>query len=530
MSTRRKLALATLVAAPLLVGGFVAQERDTRDGARLLDQVLTIVSGRFVDSVDAAALYEKAARGLVHELNDPYSVLLSPKELATFTAQTGGKYGGVGMEIAEVQGFVTVQRIFPNTPAEQAGVIEGDRIVRVDTADTRGWTTAQVSDVLKGRPGSKVNVKFMRAGVVEPIAVTFTRANVRIPAVPYAIMLDGKVGYIPLQQFNETATDELQAAIRRLSGEGARGLVLDLRGNGGGYLEQSATVANLFLSKGMEISRVRGRAGYQEVLHATDNPIAPDIPLVILTDGRTASASEIVAGALQDHDRAVIVGTTSFGKGLVQTVYPLEGGYALKMTTAKWYTPSGRSIQKDRKLLPDGSFVEVLPDSMETDSVRRSRPKFKSDAGRTVYGGGAVTPDVIVQPDTLTTDEQKLLAALAPKAQIVRSTLVNYAVEHKGKVQPGFAVLRAWRDEFYTRLVAQGVKIDRAQYEAGGSEIDRLLGSSIARIAFGDSTAKRRDVAEDAQLRRSVDLLRQGPTQRDLFAAVLSQTPPASRQ
>ncbi len=523
MVNLRKLLVFGFVAAPLLAGGFVAQDRSAADGARLLDQVLNIVSNRFVDSVAAATLYEKAARGLVHELNDPYSVLLSPKELATFSAQTGGKYGGVGMEIGEVQGFVTVQRVFPHTPAEQAGIIEGDRIIQIDTANTRGWTTAQVSDVLKGRPGTKVSVKFMRAGVNEAIPITFTRANVRIPAVPYAIMLEGNFGYIPLQQFNETATEELAEAVRRLTSEGAKGLILDLRGNGGGYLEQSGTVANLFLKKGVEISSVRGRAGFQEVLTANDNPIAPTVPLVVLTDGRTASASEIVAGALQDHDRAVILGTTSFGKGLVQTVYPLEGGYALKMTTAKWYTPSGRSIQKERKLLPDGSFVEVLPDSMETDSVRQSRPKFKSDGGRIVYGGGAVTPDVIVQPDTLTTSEQKLLNALAPKAQIVRSTLVNYAVEQKGKVRPEFAVSKAWRDEFYNRLVAQGVKIEKAQFEAGGSEIDRLLASSISRIAFGDSTAKRRDVIDDAQLRRALQLLKKGQTQQDLFASAGQQ-------
>jgi carboxyl-terminal processing protease len=530
MTKRRKLLIFGIVAAPLLAGGFVVQERSTADGARLLDQVLTIVSNRFVDSVTAASLYEKAARGLVHELNDPYSVLLSPKELATFNAQTGGKYGGVGMEIGEVQGYVTVQRVFPHTPAEQAGVIEGDRIVQVDTANTKGWTTAQVSDVLKGVPGTKVSVKFLRAGVNEPIPVTFTRANVRIPAVPFAIMLDEKIGYIPLQQFNETATEELEASIKRLAGEGAKGLVVDLRGNGGGYLEQAGTVANLFLKRGLEVSSVRGRAGFQEALTANDDPVAPVIPLIVLTDGRTASASEIVAGALQDHDRAVIVGTTSFGKGLVQTVYPLEGGYALKMTTAKWYTPSGRSIQKERKLLPDGSFVEVLPDSMETDSVRKSRPKFKSDAGRTVYGGGAVTPDVIVQPDTLTSDEQKLLTALAPKAQVVRSTLINYAVEHKGKVQQNFVVTKAWRDEFYNRLVAQGVKVDKAQFEAGGSEIDRLLGSSIARIAFGDSTAKRRDVVDDSQLRRSLELLKQGQTQRDLFAVAGQQITASSNR
>src|SRR6266542_5345016 len=490
MTIPRKIALVSLVLIPLLAGGFVMQQKEERDGARLLDQVLQIVSGRFVDSVSAAQLYEKAARGLIRELNDPYSVLLTPKELATFNAQTGGRYGGVGMEIGEVQGFVTVQRVFPHTPAEQAGVMEGDRIVTIDTASARGWTTAQASDALKGTPGTKVSVKFLRAGVAEPIPVTFTRANVRIPAVPYAILLDGNVGYIPLQQFNETATDELEAAIRRLSGEGAHGMIVDLRGNGGGYLEQSATIANLFLKKGQEISSVRGRGGDNQVFYATENPTAPAVPLVVLTDGRTASASEIVAGALQDHDRALIVGTTSFGKGLVQTVYPLDGGYALKMTTAKWYTPSGRSIQKERKLLPDGEFVEVLPDSMETDSVRKSRPKFKSDAGRIVYGGGAVTPDVIVQPDTLTTEEQKLLNLLAPKAQVVRATLVNYAVEHKGKVQPGFVVTKAWRDEFYSRLIAQGVKVEKPQFDAGGGEIGVSVSCSHslnARIPFSSN-------------------------------------------
>jgi carboxyl-terminal processing protease len=200
------------------------------------------------------------------------------------------------------------------------------------------------------------------------------------------------------------------------------------------------------------------------------------------------------------------------------------------MTTAKWYTPSGRSIQKERKLLPDGEFVEVLPDSMETDSVRKSRPKFKSDAGRIVYGGGAVTPDIIVQPDTLTTNEQKLLNLLAPKAQVVRATLINYAVEHKSKVRPGFTVTKEWRDEFYNRLVAQGVKVEKPQFDAGGEEIDRLLGNAIARIAFGDSTERRRQVPEDAQLRRALQVLRQSGSQRDLFALAERQNMAMNKQ
>ena len=525
MSRSRKSMLFGLALIPLMAGGFVIQQRESQQGARLLDQVLNIVSSRFVDTVDQATLYEKAARGLVHELNDPYSVLLSPKELSAFNAQTNGRYAGIGMEIAETQGFITVQRVFPHTPAEQAGVQEGDRINLIDTTNIRGWTVSQTSDALKGNPGSRVLVKFSRPGVPELIPITFTRAVINIPAVPYAIMLDGKVGYIPLLQFNESARDEIENSITRLSREGARGIVVDLRGNPGGILDQSLSVSNLFLRKGQQISSIRARNGENQTFVASDDPIAPTIPLVLLTDGRSASASEIVAGALQDHDRALIIGTTSFGKGLVQSVFPLDGGYALKMTTAKWYTPNGRSIQKERKLLPSGEFVEVMPDSLETDSVRRSRPAFRSDAGRVVYGGGAITPDIIVRPDTLTTAEQKVFNAFAPKTADVRVTLMDYSLELKKTVRPDFTVPPTWREEFYRRLQAKGVTLDHAQYEQAAPEIDRLLGNTVARLAFGDSTAKRRSVSDDNQLTHALQVLKQSASQKDLFIIAQREQP-----
>ena len=528
MSRSRKAMLFGLALIPLMAGAFVFQERESQQGARLLDQVLNIVSSRFVDTVDQATLYEKAARGLVHELNDPYSVLLSPKELSTFNAQTNGRYAGIGMEIAETQGFITVQRVFPHTPAEQAGVQEGDRINFIDTTNIRGWTVTQTSDALKGNPGSKVRVRFSRPGVPELIPITFTRAVINIPAVPYAIMLDGKAGYIPLLQFNESARDELESAISRLSREGAHGIVIDLRGNPGGILDQSLSVSNLFLKKGQQISSIRSRNGENQLFPATDDPIAPTIPLVLLIDGRSASASEIVAGALQDHDRALIIGTTSFGKGLVQSVFPLDGGYALKMTTAKWYTPNGRSIQKERKLLPNGDFIEVMPDSLETDSVRRSRPAFRSDAGRVVYGGGAITPDIIVRPDTLTSAEQKVFNAFAPKTADVRITLMEYSLELKKSVRPNFTVPAAWREEFYRRLQTKGVTVDHAQYEQAGPEIDRLLGNTVARLAFGDSTAKRRSVDEDNQLTHALQVLKQSASQKDLFLIAQREQPAPS--
>ena len=332
-------------------------------------------------------------------------------------------------------------------------------------------------------------------------------------------MFDGKVGYIPLQGFNETSTAELARAVATLQAQGARGLVLDVRGNPGGFLDQSLSISNLFLKEGQEIASVRGRNVEPQTYYAREKPIAPSLPLVILTDQYSASASEIVAGALQDHDRAVIVGTTSFGKGLVQTVFNLDGGYALKMTTGKWYTPSGRSIQKERILTEDGNWVEVDHDSLD----QGERPMFKSDAGRTVYGGGAVTPDLVVKPDTFTTAEQEFRKATAPKSPDMYVAIYDYAFELKDKVKPDFTVQPAWRDELYRRLQAKGIEVDRALYNGAARYIDRELDLRITRLAFGDSTARRRTIDDDPQLRRALELIRQGDTQQELFALVTAK-------
>ena len=520
MKTSRssRAAIAAAVLVPVFAGAFVVQRQQSVAGAKLLDQVLQLTSSRYVDTVSTSMLYEKAARGLVRELNDPYSVLFTPKEFASFNQQTGGEYGGLGMEISEQLGYVTVQRVFPHTPAAGGGVLEGDKIAQIDTFQTRGWTNQQVSDKLKGAPGSQIMVKFLRAGVAEPIAMTFTRAIVHIPAVPLAMVLSGNVGYVVLQQFNGTATEDLDNAIEQVTKQGATRLVVDLRGNPGGILDQAIATSNLFLKKGQEVASVRARTGEPQSYPATEEPRHPDIPMVLLVDGRSASASEILAGALQDHDRALIVGTTSFGKGLVQSLFQLDGGYALKMTTAKWYTPSGRTIQKERKLLPDGEFVEVLPDSLETDSVKRARPKFKSDAGRVVYGGGAITPDIIVRPDTLTTAESKLVASLLPKRDILTAQLRDYAAEMKGKVTPNFTVTPAIRAEFVKRLRAKGAPVDSALLTAGGTYLDYIIGSNVTSFAFGDSTTKRKYLSDDNQLTKAIEVLKQVPNQQALFA------------
>ena len=530
MPRRRLLAIAAVVLAPLVAGAFVVQERATLNSARLFDQVLSLVGERFVDSLGTREIYERAARGLVEELNDPYSELYTPKQLEQFNTSTGGFYGGVGMLIEDQEGTIIISRVYPHTPAEEAGILEGDRIVGVDTNSTRGWRLDQVSGALRGEPGTKVKARFARPGVPQSFEVEFSRRVIRIPAIPYAIILDGGVGYIPVQQFNETTTREFVENYRRLTASGATSLVVDLRGNSGGFLDQALEMTNFFIPRGRELATVRGRAGEIERYVAESNPIAPTIPLVILTDGYSASASEIVAGALQDHDRALIVGTTSFGKGLVQSVYRLEGGYAIKLTTGKWFTPSGRTIQKERVLDSNGRFVEVRPDSLETDDVRSNRPVFRSLGGRTVYGGGAITPDVIVPYDTLTTPEIKLARLLVPRTQDVRIALYDYAFGMRETVRPDFEVTAAMREEFRARLQAKGVVVDRADWDAGRAYVDRLLLNRIARLAYGDSTAKRRELPEDSQLLRAMELLRQGRTTADLLALGAAPADGAARR
>ena len=521
---RRRATLAALALLPLVASGFLLQDRASTDGAKLLEQVFGLVSQRFVDTVSTGALYEKAARGMVKELNDPYSELFSPKELASFSQQTNGKYAGIGMQIEDLNGNITISKVFPHSPAEGGGVREGDRILQVDTLSTRGWKTQQVSEYLIGVPGTKVNVKFGRAGVTEPIAMTFTRQVIHIPAVAYAIVLDHQIGYVPVQRFNETAAEEVSNAVARLQKEGVKGVILDMRGNPGGILDQSIAMSNLFLKNGQPILSVRSRASQTQNYASSGEPIFPSLPITVMTDEGTASASEIVAGALQDHDRALVVGSTSYGKGLVQTLFPLDGGYALKITTAKWYTPSGRSIQRERKFV-NGRFVEEKPDSLETEAKKKARPAYRSDAGRLVYGGGGVAPDVLVRDDTLTTAEQTLAKALAPKSQDVYVSLYDYALELARGTTASFAVRPEWRDELYRRLVAKHVPVDRAAYDGASRYVDRLLDQRVSQLVGGDSTAKRHDLKFDAPLRKALELMEKGNTQKDLFtlAAALPQ-------
>jgi C-terminal peptidase prc len=346
------LAPGMVLLLSLLAGGWflqrgVAQEQNVYVQARLLQEVMDHVAERFVDPVDRDRMIQSAIDGILRQLDDPNTSLLAPVAFENFRIQTEGDYGGVGLEIVERDGYVTVVGPIPGTPGARAGIRAGDRIVEVDGRDIRGWSSQEAVQVLRGRPGDPVLVTIERPMVEGTIEFTLERARIQLRSVPFAMMLDGNVGYIPLGVFNEGAVREVRAAADSLVAAGAESLVLDLRGNPGGILEQGIGVADLFLPARLPVAETRGQAREQnQRLNSSTGDRYDGIPLAILVDRGSASASEIVAGALQDHDRALVVGGVTFGKGSVQTLFSLTGGSVLKLTTARWYTPAGRSIER----------------------------------------------------------------------------------------------------------------------------------------------------------------------------------------
>jgi C-terminal peptidase (prc) len=444
---KQRWGLIVVVAAiSFMSGGWLLQRGVASGGnvyqqARLFDDVLGHVSAYYVDSVGETDLYDRATRGMLEQLKDPYSVLLTGDDYKALTEQTSGNYAGLGIQIDVRDGWITVVAPLPDTPAERAGVSTGDQIIEVDGRSTEGWKNDEAVKALRGEAGSKVTISVRRSGVSDPIKFSLVRAQIHIRSVPPGTMFDGGVGYISLNPVAETSADELQSEITAMKGKGMKSLILDLRLNPGGLLDQGVKVADLFLDQKQEIVATRGRArGATKEFYDDAKQAWPGLPIVVLVNDGTASAAEIIAGALQDHDRAVVVGTPTFGKGLVQTLFPLGDGVALKLTTARWYTPSGRTIQRTAKSEEDqavqaaveaGDTVPGVPDKEHSDSAIRSRPIFHTDAGRVVRGGGGIVPDLVIRPDSLSGAEKDFAKALGNHLPEYRDVLTSFALEAK---------------------------------------------------------------------------------------------------
>ena len=529
----RALVVFAAMSGALITGGWFLQRGlegggGMFDRARLFNQVLSRVANNYVDTLSQARLYRMAADGMLDNLHDPYSAFLPPERFARLNESTTGNYGGIGIQIDVREDWITIIAPMQETPAARAGIQTGDRIVAVDGRPTKGLAPEEALKALRGPSGTRVKLLIERPGVTEQMTFDLKRAEIHAPAVRQSTMLSGEVGYVDVDIFSETTAHELREAIARLKRRGMKTLVLDLRGNPGGLLDQGVDVTDLFLNQGQKIVTMRGRAslGMREFVDDGQQPW-PELPVMVLTDGGSASASEIVAGALQDHDRAVVIGAPTFGKGSAQSVFRVGGEGALKLTTARWYTPSGRSIQKpfgpdseaDDEQAGDGADEPAEPSLEE-------RERFKTDAGRTVFGGGGITPDLLARAAEADSVALKLQQALGSDLPRFRDAITEYALGFRaGRLvpSPDFEVTPKMLDELWRRMVVRGVTMPRTAYDEGSPTVSRLLGFEIARYVFGQEAEFLRRVRYDRAINAALELTRGATTQRELLAAAAAR-------
>jgi carboxyl-terminal processing protease len=527
MRSRAVIALTALTGA-LVTGGWLLQRGLERNDsvyarARLFDDVLDHVARDFVDSIPDAELYAKATTGMVEQLHDPHSAYLTPDRLRTLNESTSGNYAGIGIQIDVRDGWITIISPLPGTPAERAGIQPGDRIVGLNGRSTEGWTVDEARDALRGPKGSKVSLAVERPGVTARLPFTIERTEIHIRSVRHPMMLTNSVGYVDLSLFRESSEDELRNAIGSLRRSGMKTLIFDLRANPGGLLEEGVGISDMFLDPGQKIVTMRGRApGSTRAFTDETRQLWPDLSLITLVDGHSASAAEIVAGALQDHDRSVILGSTTYGKGSAQSVFPLGGGAgALKLTTARWFTPSGRSIQKQRPDTADDDDGTGSASDTTREKPLSQRKTYRTDDGRVVYGGGGITPDLILASEDSTDGVLAFWRLIGQDIPRFRDVLTQYALDLKASkrlTSPDFTVTPQMREEFWRRLAAKGIKLDRTQLEAAAKPLDRLLGYEIARYVFGADAAFRRQVRDDRVIAAALDLAANARTEHDLLA------------
>ena len=525
----RSIATAAVLSSVLVTGGWLVERgsrsptNDLASRVHLFEEVMQHVRRDFVDTLADSTLYRHAIDGALRELHDPYTVFLDSRRLNRLDESTSGHYAGVGIQMDVRDSGVTVIGTLPGSPAEQAGLATGDRIMTIDGRATRGLTADEALKSLRGAAGTSVRILVERAGVGEQLPFTLVRRSIEVNPAQYALMVRDSIGYVRLTIFSSAAAADLTHAIDSLRGAGARSLVLDLRGDPGGLLGQGIDVADLFLDANQPIVSTRGRGADETHSFADRAPQRwPDMAMVVLTDSASASASEIVAGALQDHDRAIIVGTATYGKGSAQRVFRIANS-AIKVTTALWYTPSGRSINRPRLPVTEGDDAAPSP----RDSAP-PRPRFKTDGGRTVVGGGGIVPDVEVANRVVSAADKALPRALGARVPRFRDAIVDYALALKAShvvTDPGFTVTPVMRDELYRRMQARGIAVSRSAYDSSGTLVARALGSQVTRYVFGPRAEFVRGLRDDAALSRATELLRGVHSPREL----LKRVPPSIR-
>lgn len=499
-------------------------------------EALTIIQDNYVDGskLDYNIIFKSSITGMLRVL-DPHSNYFDRAEFDEFRTDQRSEYFGIGATIGDLRSSgeevnTYIRATFPNSPAARAGLRFGDRILEVDGKSVRNKPYTDVRDSLRGPRGSivKVTVEHNTGKRVETVEIK--RDAVPQPSIPEAYMIRPGVGYIAMTGgFNITTADEFQQALEDLRARDMNMLILDLRGNGGGLLYQAVRVANTFLQRSQLILTQKGRTPDNSQVYRADNDSPDMTPLVVLVNRGTASASEIVAGALQDHDRALIVGETSFGKGLVQNPFILDYGSALMLTIAKYYTPSGRLIQRDYS---NGGFYDYYTRGGSFRTERKNEPaqptgpESRTDTGRAVYGGGGIAPDETVEPRVITPAQQRLIDPIFAFALELTSGRIQgydaYKVErpidhgHDLKATD-FPVTDALYKTFRDFVTSKpSYKVAAAQLDRERSFVERQLRYDLATAAYGTITAFQVFNVDDPQIARAVDVL---PRARELALA-----------
>src|SRR5438093_5997118 len=425
------LTLAIALLGATLVGGFYGNrlfgapmQSDLHKRLREYTDLLSAVTTWSAEDIGSDKFVYSSIDGMLRTL-DPHTSFLEPKEYSDMQDRQKGTFYGLGILVTKRNDQVTVITPLEGTPAARLGIRAGDVISEVEGTSTDDLSLDEVVKRLKGPKGTTVHIKIIRVGIKEPIPLTIVRAAIPTNSISNMLMIRPGIGYIRIKDFTSTTVRELDDAIEKLRAQGLQRLVLDLRGNPGGLLDAAVGVADHFLDKGQMIVYTKGRT-----TDSAQDYVAPgkhqklDVPLVVIVNRGSASASEIVAGSIQDHDRGLVVGETSWGKGLVQSVYTLQYGAGLALTTSKYYTPSGRNIQRDYSSFYDYYVADENEEGQATEVPLKDRKQFKTDTGRVVYGGGGITPDVMVKPAPLTRTTQLLE---------VRSAIFNYGVDYAAK-------------------------------------------------------------------------------------------------
>jgi carboxyl-terminal processing protease len=512
MRTKRIPSAVLIVTLSALAGGVlgarvVATQDRVNERYRMYTAALAAIENEYVEPLETAPLVYGSIDGMLRTL-DPHSSFLDPRNYAQMRERQEGRYYGIGISIVAVNGDITVTSLFEGSPAYRAGIRRGDIIAMVGEDSAKGWTTDDVVKRVKGPKGTTVDITIRRPGLQPLIPLTIERDEINITTVRTAFMIAPGTGYIRLQDFSETSNAEMGTALEKLKGEGMARLILDLRDNPGGPLDQAIAIANRFLKRGQMIVYTRGRVeNSDQDYRAVETGNYTDEPMIVLVNRNSASASEIVTGAMQDHDRALVIGETTFGKALVQSVYRISSGAGLLLTTGRYYTPSGRLIQRPW----DGSFDEYLTYSLRDQNGSRPHAAADlkyTDSGRKVYSGGGIEPDHFMAGPVEGFNPSRFSRLLLGRGAFIsfaekftkegdtRPAAKSAAVH---TVAPGWQVTDAMVVEFHDFLVAQHVRIEEAAFKADQAFLKAMIRFEVDNDLFGVEEARRNLTRIDPQ-------------------------------